>query len=299
MHQSLTRRLVFMSCNHMFSLGVFTIVCHTIWFGLWLISSVSYAESITGSLTALKGQELPQCTALHKVLSSPQFTRKQLSDHLAPISPSRWRYRKARKLLFSRVAPVMKEGKMVVEALYTGRRARPRRMKSPIGFNCEHVWPRAWMNSKRSRIYRSQEADLHNLYPSEVRVNSRRGHLPFGQVIESKYPAASPSKIGIHAHGDQVVEVRDEYKGDVARTLLYMAARWNLDFPITQELGLLAHWAKYDPPSDVEHERNRRIHLIQRNHNPLIHCPQVTHLLIQRLETHTRKTNRSSARFSR
>ena len=139
------------------------------------------------------------------------------------------------------------------------------------------------MSAKRSKAYRDQEADLHNLYPSEIRVNSRRGHLVFGEVVTPRYPAASPSQIGYNADGLEVVEIRDEYKGDVARSLLYMAARWDLNFPANQRLDLLARWAAHDPPSQDERHRNQKISALQKNRNLLIDCPQLTGLLIDRL----------------
>ena len=89
-------------------------------------------------------------------------------------------YRKSRKLLFSQVAPQTDGGQ--ITALYTGRKTPARRRKAPHGYNCEHLFPRAWMSRKGSRAYKQQEADLHNLYPSEIKINSRRGHLPFGMV---------------------------------------------------------------------------------------------------------------------
>ena len=229
------------------------------------------------------------CVNLAELLTLPTLSRARLRDHFASPHQTRWRYRRARKLLFARIAPQLSDKRMVIEALYTGRRASPRSMKSPRGFNCEHLWPRAWMSAKSSKAYRHQEADLHNLYPSEVRVNSRRGHLAFGEVVTSRYSAAFPSQIGDNEHGVEVIEVRDEYKGDVARTLLYMAARWGLMFPATQRLDLLARWAAHDPPSRIERQRNQKISALQKNRNLLIDCPQLTGALIERLQSDLRR----------
>lgn len=144
------------------------------------------------------------------------------------------------------------------------------------------------MSSKRSSAYRSQEADLHNLYPSEVRVNSRRGHLPFGKVIKRRERIATPSAIGIDARGVEVVEIRDELKGDVARSLIYMSTRWGLSFPATQDLELLAQWSELDPPSPDELERDRRIATLQGNHNPFVHCSQLIRPAIHFLKSSPR-----------
>jgi endonuclease I len=117
-----------------------------------------------------------------------------------------------------------------------------------------------------------------------MKVNSRRGHLAFGEVVQTKYQAASPSKIGDDIRGVEVVEIRDEYKGDVARSLLYMAARWRLSFPSTQRLDLLASWSAQDPPSEVEQRRNQQISELQKNRNLFVDCPQLTGILVKRLK---------------
>ena len=213
------------------------------------------------------------CDTLREHLKQPQFDRRALSKLLAPPSAPSWRYRGARKRLFRDVAPQLAEGS--IEALYTGRRARTRGRKSPRGFNCEHLWPRAWMSGKRSARRRMQEADLHNLYPSEMKVNSRRGHLPFGEVIQNRYEKAAPSAIGLDARGIEVVEVRDEYKGDVARTIMYMAARWNLPLYRKQEIKVLLEWSRHDAPSAVERRRDTIIAEAQGNANPLVSCPEL------------------------
>ena len=139
------------------------------------------------------------------------------------------------------------------------------------------------MSSKRSSAYRRQEADLHNLYPSEIKVNSRRGHLPFGVVTRQRAPYAYPSKVGPDARGVEVVEPRDPLKGDVARSLIYMAIRWELTFPAQQDLKLLARWAQADPPSEQERLRDKRIAQLQGNHNPLIICPHLASAMIKYL----------------
>ena len=224
------------------------------------------------------------CTDLQHALSQSQVSREQLSEYFIPAQRVQWRYRKARRLLFSKIAPHLVHGDVVIETLYTGRRARARHTKAPQGFNCEHLWPRAWMSAKRSRAYRKQESDLHNLYPSEMKVNSRRGHLPFGEVVKIKYFGASPSKIGHDFRGIEVIEVRDEYKGDVARSLLYMALRWRLDFPKDQRLAILEQWSKRDPPSKTEKRRNHHIESLQKNRNLLVDCPQLVDVLIAYLK---------------
>lgn len=224
-----------------------------------------------------------KCDQLDALLADPTLTRQSLSDYFAPSTPQRRRYRRARKLLFSQVAPDRATTPPMVTALYTGLRKPSNTRRAPAGFNCEHLWPRAWMSAKRSSAYRQQEADLHNLFPSEIKVNSRRGHLPFGVVVDLKDRRALPSQFGYDARGIQVVEIRDQFKGDVARALTYMAVRWEMNFPQSQDQSILAHWSNIDPPSKVERERDARIQALQGNVNPLVHCPQSTQAILEKL----------------
>jgi endonuclease I len=141
------------------------------------------------------------------------------------------------------------------------------------------------MGSRRSSVYRQREADLHNLYPSETKVNARRGHLPFGEVVQNLYQKATPSKIGLDAQGREVVDVRPEYRGDVARTILYMSVRWQMPLPKNQSLSLLQAWSKLDPPSDLERKRDQLIFGIQGNSNPLVSCPELVPSLIKAISS--------------
>ena len=76
------------------------------------------------------------------------------------------------------------------------------------------------MGSKRSRNYKYIEADLQNLFPSEVETNSRRGHLPFGEVSgQASYRIGLDSMIGENAQGEEVIQPRPQIKGDIARVL--------------------------------------------------------------------------------
>jgi len=121
-------------------------------------------------------------------------------------------------------------------------------------------------------VCRQQEADLHNLFVEDTRVNARRGSLPFGEALKSEYPDAAPSEIGRDAQGREVMEVRAARRGDVARALTYMAARWGLRFPTPHARTLLA-WSAADPPDARERARNDEIERLQGNRNLLVDCP--------------------------
>ena len=204
-----------------------------------------------------------------------------LTRQFSPIKRPSWRYRGARKRMFGDIEAIVGAGQ--VEALYTGKRLATRGRKAPQGMNCEHLWPRAWMGSRKRSTFKLIEADLHNLFPSEMRVNSRRGHLPFGEVQQVTYPQAAPSRLGRDARGREVMEVRPERRGDVARALLYMAARWQMRWPEPQA-ELLTRWSRLDPPDERERRRDALIGELQGNHNPLVACPSAVPELVRALK---------------
>ena len=83
-------------------------------------------------------------------------------------------------------------------------------------------------------------------------------------------------------------EPNDEYKGDLARTYFYMAtayedkiANWSSDMLdgnrysayATWALNMLLRWAKEDPVSQKEIDRNEAVYKIQHNRNPFIDFP--------------------------
>jgi endonuclease I len=47
------------------------------------------------------------------------------------------------------------------------------------------------------------------------------------------------SKIGLDHRGEEVVQARPEIRGDIARTILYMALKWERPLASTQELKVL------------------------------------------------------------
>jgi deoxyribonuclease-1 len=219
----------------------------------------------------------PRCRALKATLDDPKSPlERSFKSHKRPA----WRYRGARKRMFGDIEPLANAGR--VEALYTSKKKPSRGRRAPQGFNCEHLWPRAWMGSRKGQRFKLIEADLHNLFPSEMKVNARRGHLPFGEVIEEHYPAATPSKIGRGTEGREVVEPRDERKGDVARALIYMAARWGMKWP-SPHAALLTRWSELDPPDAYEKRRNELVEGLQGNRNPLVDCPSSLPRVVERL----------------
>ena len=212
------------------------------------------------------------CASFKGINDLQSHLDSQRKDHLH--HPRFKGYRSARRALFTQFGST-------VEALYTGRQvsqSKSHKKRAPKGMNCEHLFPRAWMGGRKNKRFRQMEADLHNLYPSEIQVNSRRGHLPFGRVEFSRYPKAAPSKIGYNSNKQEVIEPRDERKGDIARSILYFALKWKRRLPGNQYKTLL-DWAQKDPVDQIERKRNRRIFQLQGHSNPFVECPEVLKMM--------------------
>ena len=90
-------------------------------------------------------------------------------------------------------------------------------------WNKEHIWAKSnGFNTKSLAAY----SDLHHLRASDWKCNNTRGNDPFGNVNNgSKVDNAYGNKTD-NKSGGGFFEPADEYKGDCARALFYMATRY-------------------------------------------------------------------------
>jgi len=156
--------------------------------------------------------------------------------------------------------------------------------------------------------------DMHHLRPINGWINTQRGSSPFGKVSKvstnygNSYSEFAGDLRGTTAKGVSVFEPKDEFKGDVARMIFYMATRYsdtdiNLEVtgtginatkfnnfsseakstytttnPATHgEFEDLYDWATsgIDPVNDYEMNRNNTIDMkYQHNRNPFIDHPE-------------------------
>lgn len=149
-------------------------------------------------------------------------------------------------------------------------------------YNREHTTPQSWFGSA-SPMY----SDLFNVYPTDGKVNGMRSNYPYGEVTSATYTSDNGSKLGTSpAFSGIVFEPIDEYKGDLARTCLYMATRyagqcesWGNDTYgstlglTTYAVNLFLNWSRQDPVSAKETARNDAAYAIQNNRNPFIDFP--------------------------
>lgn len=193
------------------------------------------------------------------------------------------RYTTARQMMFTQVYRFEdEEGAFVIQCIYTNDRAfsPPDRDPDDDLINCEHLFPRARLNSDRSsRLYEHQQSDIHHLAPTRPTANSLRGSFKFGEVVRDRNLNASPSVAGKDSRGEQVFEPQDEVKGDIARAIFYMSIRWGLTISSDEE-AVLRGWHSSDGVAPHELAKNDVIEGLQGNRNPFIDCPNLVERVV-------------------
>jgi len=123
-----------------------------------------------------------------------------------------------------------------------------------------------------TRVARAM-ADLQNLWPAFQRVNSSRSKLRYGEVAGEdarRFTEFCPDferPMGAKA----VVEPRDDVKGDLARSVIYMHFVYGLPLAnAVSDKNLLLTWMRNDPPDTEELRRNALIDQLQGTPNPLL-----------------------------
>lgn len=156
-------------------------------------------------------------------------------------------------------------------------------------YNREHLVPQSSFNSAFP-----MQSDIHHVIPTDGRVNNFRGSLPFGIVNTPDFTSLNGSKrgtSGISGYSGLVFEPIDEFKGDIARALLYFAVRYQdtvddyTSFDMfngtedevffTWAIELLLDWHyNVDPVDQRERDRNNAAYLFQNNANPFVDHPE-------------------------
>ncbi|MDR1591504.1 MAG: endonuclease [Prevotellaceae bacterium] len=156
------------------------------------------------------------------------------------------------------------------------------------GMHIEHSLPKSWWGSYANNAYK----DLYHLYPADGAANSVKSNLPLGVVGTASF-SNGKSRVGANifaGYTGNCFEPDDEYKGDFARSYLYistvyenLAAQWsspmmmNNTYPVWQAwaIKLLLQWHRDDPVSQKEMDRAEAIYAIQGNRNPFIDYPNL------------------------
>ncbi len=154
-------------------------------------------------------------------------------------------------------------------------------------YNREHIVPQSIFNSASP-----MKSDAHFVVPTDGYVNNRRSSYPFGEVSNPTWTSTNGSKLGTNStdgYSGTVFEPIDEFKGDIARMLFYVATRYEDEiagwgdtdmFDGTSDhvfsdwfLEILLSWHNQDPVSQREIDRNNAVYSYQENRNPFIDHP--------------------------
>ena len=162
-------------------------------------------------------------------------------------------------------------------------------------YNREHIIPQSVYN----KAY-PMRSDVHHVIPTDGYVNNRRGSYPFGEVSPSNYDWKSQnnSRLGPNTFGNYsgiVFEPIDEFKGDIARALLYFAVRYENQIASWEHpmfngtskqvfsdwfLELILDWHyNVDPVDSRELARNQAAYNFQGNANPFVDHPEYANMI--------------------
>ena len=150
---------------------------------------------------------------------------------------------------------------------------------SCIGYwNREHVYPKSLANPILETGSAGAGTDLHNLRAADTQMNSTRNN----NVYEEGSGNAGLTTNGFYPG--------DEYKGDVARIIMYMYTRYPVQC-VANAVGygpksynanipdIFLEWNKDDPVSAYEINRNEIIYGYQGNRNPFIDNPYLATII--------------------
>lgn len=182
--------------------------------------------------------------------------------------------------------------------------------------NREHVVPQSLFNEKLP-----QRGDKHHLFIVDAKVNNHRSAYAFGECSAGVTVCTTErGKLGnstAYGYSGMVYEVADEYKGDIARAVLYMVVRyatenecrangagttnaypvtaWNSGSNTVKDMfsgslatnhglsnygkALLVAWHNADPVSEKEMKRNAAVAAQQGNRNPFVDYPELVDYL--------------------
>ena len=121
--------------------------------------------------------------------------------------------------------------------------------------------------SKVNREFKRMEADMFNLFPAIGEVNGLRSNYPM-TIIEGEERQFGKCDVEIKRGK---VEPRDEVRGEIARTYMYMDSVYPSKGIISnQNRSMFEEWNRSDPADEWECERARRIEKIQGNRNEIV-----------------------------
>jgi len=149
---------------------------------------------------------------------------------------------------------------------------------SACEWNREHVFPRSLGDPDLGSS--GAGSDAHHVRACDVSMNGWRGNKKF---IDASGVAGEVD--------DNYWYPGDEWKGDVARIIMYLYLRYGTQClpryvgegePVDTDpdmVDLFLEWNAEDPPSEVERQRNEILENLQGNRNPFIDNPYLATLI--------------------
>lgn len=180
-------------------------------------------------------------------------------------------------------------------------------------YNREHLVPQSVFEERTP-----QRSDRHHLFLADGKVNQVRSSYPFGETdatngfsgLSNESKALGQFGIAASGYTGNVYEPADEYKGDIARAVLYMVIRYATSdvcktyggsanaYPVTtwsnamfssslstnyglsdKAKAVFLAWHRADPVSAKEVARNNGVEAKQGNRNPFIDLPDLVEYL--------------------
>lgn len=252
-----------------------------------LTSAAVFADAPAGYYSSLDGK-------------SGESLKNQLHDIIAPHTQltysSLWNY-----FPQTDAYPEQVNGKLIVWDMYSDNWNTLKYFYygGTRGLNREHSVPKSWWGNSGSSNSDIEKflagTDLMHLFPSDGPANSAKSNYPLGVVDVSTF-SNGVSTVGYPVTGQgggssRVFEPDDEYKGDFARVYFYMATcyqdyTWKYTYMFIDKsssylslkpwaYNMLLEWAREDPVSQKEIDRNDAVYRIQGNRNPFVDDPML------------------------
>lgn len=153
---------------------------------------------------------------------------------------------------------------------------------SCIGFwNREHSFPKSLANPTMDTNTPGVSTDIHHLRAADCQWNSTRNNRPF---TDGQGDATTVGTTDWYPG--------DEWKGDMARMMMYLYVRYNSETPainvgvgstsyspLNDMPNIFLEWNIEDPVSISEINRNNIVHGIQGNRNPFIDNPYLATMI--------------------
>jgi uncharacterized repeat protein (TIGR02543 family) len=170
---------------------------------------------------------------------------------------------------------------------------------STSAWNKEHVIPKSWWGTKPENEKVDAYNDIFSVIPSLSTANSAKSNYPPG-IVDKTNPNVykdsgrmwtGPATNGTGGSYSKVWEPYDDYKGDFARIIMYVATcyadiAWGSNSNVESEFNkevwptmnewlykLMLKWHNDDPVSEKEKKINNDAFDIQKNRNPFIDYP--------------------------